>query len=188
MKARTFCFCLESVFFFSTGGSFWRPSVLVLLNCTELILREVSNNYLHWEKWREQNIINTVLTVRMSKSESKRENATQYWKAAICTEHNVKKKKIIKRQHSSLDRNELMLSISFVLLWLQFYSVQLQYWWACNKQKTNVNVTSVWIMHLEYDAHNRWEQHNLMQYDTPPSRPVLGENKGIWTLAPDSQT
>ncbi len=32
------------------------------------------------------------------------------------------------------------------------------------------------------------DQHNITQNDTPPSRPVLGENKGIWTLAPDSKT
>ncbi len=35
---------------------------------------------------------------------------------------------------------------------------------------------------------HRWEQCNVTQKDTPPSRPVLGENKGIWTLAPDLKT
>ncbi len=32
------------------------------------------------------------------------------------------------------------------------------------------------------------EQRNVMQNDTPPQRPVLGENKGNWTLSPDSKT
>ncbi len=53
---------------------------------------------------------------------------------------------------------------------------------------TSWSRTGLWDLFISLlNSLHRSEQRNVTQNNTPPSRPVLGGNKGIWTPVPDAK-